>query len=916
MPPLSGVALGAELWGAAGLSQTRSGVRNLMLEDIVIEAEPGWSAPPTAGVTVDVAVVMPIYKHPGLFPEAIAAVLAQRGGLEIRIVLVDDGCPMPETAAVASAYAAEFPGRIIHLRRANGGLSAARNTGIDFALAAWPDLKSVYLLDADNRIGPYFLKRSLDLLLESPPEIGWIYPDINNFGFTGNYDTAGDYALYFHLWDNYCEAGSLIRREVLDRGIRFDETMRLGFEDWEFWLQAAEAGFRGRHIAEVGFQYRRRAESMLTDSERDRGEILAGMRRKHKALHQPRSLLALEQADAPRYALITETGPALLTTDPYAPGQRLANAACWRRYLESITSGGRVQFPSFIVFTTETCLTVLRETGLLRWLLWRAESLLDNAHVVTASIGKAWAEHERSYEEVTGPDARLRLPGSMFMMVSSSIFTAAVQDASTDWIASLTGPNPQPNVAALEIRVPPRRLRNRPDLFATRGSFLVSELEKIRQIHHEGVVVRPFWREFALMPRTRSHQLAREIANTGPLWPVVPTPGQLDIGFMLPLAAFGGVEKVAANYAAVARKRGWRPHLFVFNTKSASIFPEFEGVFESISFLGDETVSQWQDRKAYFGVSPTSWAVGDAHAAALGLLSSMSILFNIQSNDAHALMARLRRHGVKTVGNLHLVERDRHGRPIGQPHMLLPYEHAYDLITMPSVDLRDVLAGFGVPADKLVVIPNAPSYESAPKAVATAMAARARRPVDSPLRIAFAGRLDHQKGLERLVEIYRRTSLMPDRFQWRIVGKRLVEQGAKADLAGIDAVIEPPIFDSAELDQVYAWADVLLLPSRFEGVPLTILEAARMGCVSCATDVGAVREIIYDQVDGILIDERGTDDEVAGRCLAALVDLQRDRLRLLTMSRAAASRAGQLTWDNTMSDFMRSIDVLLAGAAK
>ncbi len=65
-------------------------------------------------------------------------------------------------------------------------------------------------------------------------------------------------------------------------GIRFDESMTSGFEDWDFWLQAIGRGFLGANYPFFGFEYRQRAESMLRDSNRTREGILTYIRQKHK----------------------------------------------------------------------------------------------------------------------------------------------------------------------------------------------------------------------------------------------------------------------------------------------------------------------------------------------------------------------------------------------------------------------------------------------------------------------------------------------------------------------------------------------------------------------------------------------------------------------------------------------------------
>ena len=51
----------------------------------------------------DIVIVIPVFKQPGFLVEALECVLRQRGGSQVRAVVVDDGCPFPETHAVGNA---------------------------------------------------------------------------------------------------------------------------------------------------------------------------------------------------------------------------------------------------------------------------------------------------------------------------------------------------------------------------------------------------------------------------------------------------------------------------------------------------------------------------------------------------------------------------------------------------------------------------------------------------------------------------------------------------------------------------------------------------------------------------------------------------------------------------------------------
>lgn len=81
-----------------------------------------------------------------------------------------------------------------------------------------------------------------------------------------------------------------------------------------------------------------------------------------------------------------------------------------------------------------------------------------------------------------------------------------------------------------------------------------------------------------------------------------------------------------------------------------------------------------------------------------------------------------------------------------------------------------------------------------------------------------------------------------------------------------------------------AGAQMLILPSRWEGMPLTLLEAMRAGLPVVATDVGGVGEVVLHGVTGLLV-PRGEVMPLAA-ALARLVDDPELRVRFGTAGRA------------------------------
>ena len=100
-------------------------------------------------------------------------------------------------------------------------------------------------------------------MLEADPELAWASPALELFGARAASGRPAPFSAYRQLFENQSDAGTLFRRAVFDGGLRYAEELP-AFEDWEFFLEAALAGFRGVPAGRCGFRYRRRADSMLT----------------------------------------------------------------------------------------------------------------------------------------------------------------------------------------------------------------------------------------------------------------------------------------------------------------------------------------------------------------------------------------------------------------------------------------------------------------------------------------------------------------------------------------------------------------------------------------------------------------------------------------------------------------------------
>jgi glycosyltransferase involved in cell wall biosynthesis len=143
---------------------------------------------------------------------------------------------------------------------------------------------------------------------------------------------------------------------------------------------------------------------------------------------------------------------------------------------------------------------------------------------------------------------------------------------------------------------------------------------------------------------------------------------------------------------------------------------------------------------------------------------------------------------------------------------------------------------YQVSANKIAVIPNGIGSEFSPKPETPS-------PTYRPLRVLYVGRLSRQKAVPRLVHAL---AAMTQPVEALLVGEG-DERPAIEDLIqryGLDNVQVPGRRQDGELVATYQWADVFVLPSDREGMPLVALEAMASGLPVIATDVVGNRELL------------------------------------------------------------------------
>lgn len=247
----------------------------------------------------DIEAVVTSYNQGTLILEAFDSLYSQtvRPG---RIILVDDGSTDPASLAVLDQIeAGGGPIPVTVIRRANGGVSAARNTGIRAARAPM-----VLVLDGDDRLEPAFLEK-VGALLRSRPELVAASSWLHTFGVLDAVVRPAGGGLAAFLSRNCCPATHLLRRSAWVRCGGYDETMRAGFEDWEFFLSLLETA----PDAEIGIvpepliDYRTAPASSNIQSMHKRLDLMRFLIEKHAASYQAHladALLGIEAVSIAR----------------------------------------------------------------------------------------------------------------------------------------------------------------------------------------------------------------------------------------------------------------------------------------------------------------------------------------------------------------------------------------------------------------------------------------------------------------------------------------------------------------------------------------------------------------------------------------------------------------------------------------
>ena len=294
-------------------------------------------------------------------------------------------------------------------------------------------------------------------------------------------------------------------------------------------------------------------------------------------------------------------------------------------------------------------------------------------------------------------------------------------------------------------------------------------------------------------------------------------------------AAFGGTERALLQLLAGLDRVRWRPVLFHAGAPGARQ-------------LAEEAIALDVPTRAVALVHRAAQGVASIPALARALHREGAAVFH-----AHQTWSLSCRYGIVAAALARVPAR------VASAQLFLEMPHLFGIDAQHVVLTRSLhrhvavsrfVAGrlrdrFGVPADRIVVIPNAvePRPVVAPDARLRAEIAGGEH---APLALTVA-RLDAQKGITHLVDA---AAMVPDVvFAIAGDGPDRAALEARAAERGVSTRIRF-LGHRRDVPSLLAIADLFVLPSLYEGFPLSVLEAMAAGVPVVATAIGGTDELV------------------------------------------------------------------------
>jgi glycosyltransferase involved in cell wall biosynthesis len=829
-----------------------------------------------------VSAVIPAY-NPASFLEETIESIAKQTHLNKEIILVDDGSDKPESMQLIAEIEARGVANLRVVHQENRGLAGARNTGFRHARGEY-----VVPIDADDRLEPDMMEACL-AELKAHPEAGFCYFDYHVFGDSNYIERPGEYNFYRLLEENFMACCIFVSRAVWEKVGGYDEWHRWGYEDWSFFLNLGKNGYFGRYIQRPLFGYRTHGRGLHYIGLERHAINWAHMTERHPEVLLPEGRLRVKRAWAPAICFVAQgEQPPSFENQTVRDYQTLAN-------VDEQTALAQSRAPAFLWVSgdrplqpqaAEECIWGLTEAD---WVTWKdtGDAPPPSLKNCAGPLGISRRMMEQAEPKPSGTVRRLpwRCREASRAEGREDRRKAVAAAGRERRGHSAAANHSAAESAGASVMPPPPQTA--PLAFGQRADRLYHHLQNAELLSPEAWLKHPLrssarliplrWKErvnritgrpvfdlsFYLKFQPRSVLLGGELIERLDYIPPL-RQTRRRIGLFTPHLGVGGAESVLLEFAGQIDRSKFEVLLMATQSKDSRLLPAWR---ECVDWVYDvERLVPGENARRFLYSLAFNW--------------ELDVLIVQNSAATYSILPALKqeRPSMRVIDILHAVDEN--------------WDFfAATLEVADHIDRRVVISEAGrkrledmdTPREKIRLIPNGVDLEYFDPAQFERGRSRRQLGLESSTAVVlFGGRLDPVKRPLLLPEVARELQ--------RVRGggaTHFVVAGDGPEAARLRSMIQTHRLEDnftllghvPDIAGLMAVADLLLIPSQGEGVPLVLLEALAMQLPVVACRAGAIEEALPPDC-GVLV-EPGPYEET--RLAEALDELLRDPSRRKAM---------------------------------
>lgn len=356
----------------------------------------------------------------------------------------------------------------------------------------------------------------------------------------------------------------------------------------------------------------------------------------------------------------------------------------------------------------------------------------------------------------------------------------------------------------------------------------------------------------------------------------------MKIAYCIPATSnSGGMERVLARKVNYLAERGYAITIITTDQRGRSPFFAFHPSIQQVDLGINYDENNGQGLLAKLRAYPQKKRLHRQRLSTLLQTLGADIVVSMFGDDASFLPQI--KDGSKKVLEYHFskLKRLQYGRT-GLWRLVDRYRTYLDEVTVRGYDRFVVLtqedASYWGALPQIRVIPNPLPFVSEQTSPCTAK------------RVLAVGRYDFQKNFSLLLQLW--TKIAPRYPEWtlEIIGDGALRPALEDEVKTLGLTEQVELsHPTHQMQEVYLRSSIYAMTSRYEGLPMVLIEAQQMGLpiVSFACPCGP-RDVIHDGTDGFLI-EQGAEGLFIQR-LCQLMDSLEERQRMGQAARQASAR--------------------------